>query len=57
MSRNLKAIEKISNEKMVESNSDIHVVSIHQMQSKPNSSKRNSRQDDSLEMNFQFVSL
>jgi hypothetical protein len=42
---------------MVESNPDIHVVSIHQMQSKPNSSKRTSRQDDSLEMNFQFVSL
>ncbi len=56
-SRNVKTIEKISNEKMVESNPDIHVVSIHQMQSKPNSSKRTSRQDDSLEINFQFVSL
>jgi hypothetical protein len=56
-SRNVKTIEKISIEKMVESNPDIHVVSIHQMQSKPNSSKRTSRQDDSLEMNFQFVSL
>ncbi len=43
--------------KIEESNPDIHIVSIHQIQSKSNSSKRNSRLDDSLEKNFQFVSL